>query len=300
MVVRVLTVAKIMTDAAIEAKLGHAMDVKAFREVVTQDTDCYHIDPQGNRHILFKFRKSAIPLSLRQVAQDSFEQHAKNRLTSNRGYASGLLPGQKKVKEMRNGVSAGIKVFSNIAGFMDRPTLTMRVRKTFPGLKVVCRTTAFTKDRPDLWRNGLPFLQCIDALYKRLAPKQHRAQAAAIGGVPKPLTIPGTVFSTITCNHNFRTTVHTDKGDFSRGLGNLTVVGNDLWSGGFVGFPQFGVCVDVRPGDFLLMDTSIHHCNTPLVIQEGGVRLSFVCYLREQMGLCKDRKVVDGEVYYVE
>jgi hypothetical protein len=112
------------------------------------------------------------------------------------------------------------------------------------------------------------------------------------------LKIPNTVFTTITSNYNWRTSCHKDTGDFSGGLGNLIVVGKNF-DGGYLGFPQFKVCIKIKPGDFLLMDVHQWHCNTGLVLSEpGSFRLSFVMYIREDMKNCKHRTEIGPVVYY--
>ena len=64
------------------------------------------------------------------------------------------------------------------------------------------------------------------------------------------------------------------------------------YDGGYTGFPQFGVCVDVREGDFLGMDVHEWHCNTKLKqITKYFSRVSLVAYLREDMLKCKGMKL---------
>ena len=128
------------------------------------------------------------------------------------------------------------------------------------------------------------------------------------------LKIPGTSFSTITINRNFRTALHRDAGDYKEGFGNLTVIERGKYHGGYTIFPQFGVAVDVRSNDFLAMDVHQWHSNTPIYetkedkafneklepafkddpevgtvgIYNKYTRLTFVCYLREKIANCPD------------
>ena len=69
----------------------------------------------------------------------------------------------------------------------------------------------------------------------------------------------------MTINHNWRTALHKDAGDLKEGFGNLVVLEEGKYKGGETGFPQYGVCVDVRQGDFLAMDVHEWHCNTKLL-----------------------------------
>ena len=97
--------------------------------------------------------------------------------------------------------------------------------------------------------------------------------------------IKNTAFSTITINYNYRTGTHKDRGDLEEGFGNLIVCEDDQnpnkFGGSYLGFPQFGVAVDVRQGDFLAMDVHQWHANLPMHPANKTVRrLSVVCYLR--------------------
>ena len=179
--------------------------------------------------------------------------------------------------------------------------------------KLPCRLTHFTRTNYDNYKSGLPFIQRIDALFKKHTPEAYEKQLERANKKPH-LTIPGTSFSTITINRNFRTALHRDAGDFKGGFGNLTVIERGKYHGGYTVFPQFGVGVDVRSGDFLAMDVHQWHSNTEIYETEedklyndtidyafkdnpkvGTVglnnkytRLTFVCYLREKILNCSD------------
>ena len=110
-------------------------------------------------------------------------------------------------------------------------------------------------------------------------PEEHRKQLRETNKTK--YKIPGTAFTTITTNLNLQTAVHTDKGDFREGFGNLVVLEKGSYRGGYTGFPQYGVAVDVRSGDFLAMDVHQLHGNEPIDGDEGSERLSIVSYMRE-------------------
>ena len=135
-------------------------------------------------------------------------------------------------------------------------------------------------------------------MYKELAPKHHRKQCSLFKKCPPGMRIGRTPFTTITTNYNWRTACHKDKGDYKDGLGNLTVLGDNTFKGGYLGFPQFKVAVDVRPGDTVIMDVHQWHCNTELDADENRVRLSFVSYFREKMVNCDKKKIINGETYW--
>jgi hypothetical protein len=207
----------------------------------------------------------------------------------------------------QNGVSkmkVNNQVASNPIGFYESS-------KNFAELP--CRLTHFTRTNYKNYKDGLPFIQKIDNMFEKLIPESHQKQLSR-ANQKMHLKIPETAFSTITINRNFRTALHKDAGDFSEGFGNLTVIERGSYHGGYTVFPQFGVGVDVRSGDFLAMDVHQWHSNTAIFetdedkklnskldkvyndnpavgtvgLDKNYTRLTFVCYLREKILKCSD------------
>ena len=196
------------------------------------------------------------------------------------------------------------QVASNPIGFYE-------AGKNFADLP--CRLTHFTRTNFEKYNEGLPFLQHIDKMFKRLIPESHERQLMRAKLKPN-LNIPKTSFSTVTINRNFRTAMHRDAGDFKEGFGNLTVIERGKYHGGYTIFPQYGCAIDLRNNDFVAMDVHQYHCNTPMYeteedklfneilepafkdnpkvgtvgIYEKYTRISFVCYLREKIATCPD------------
>jgi hypothetical protein len=205
----------------------------------------------------------------------------------------------------------GNMAMSNIAGYYDKPdrneyqkmklkhtrkasSITnskTHVKRGYDALGVpMCRTTQFTKEEIDKWSDTIPLIIEADKHFKRLIPDRHAVQLQRANKTPQ-YQIEKTAYSTITLNYDWRTALHKDKGDLDEGFGNLIVLEKDKsgfadcpgYKGGFIGFPKWGVAVDVRQGDFLAMDVHQWHCNTPI---NGTGRLSVVCYLRKGMLKC--------------
>lgn len=196
------------------------------------------------------------------------------------------------------------QVASNPIGFYES-------NKNFADLP--CRLTHFTRTNFEKYNQGLPFIQRINELFKELTPSAYAAQETRANLKPH-LTIPKTCFSTVTINRNFRTAIHQDAGDFKGGFGNLTVLEQGHYHGGYTCFPQYGVGINLRSGDFVAMDVHQWHGNTPMyetpedkdynkriessfhdnpAVGTAGLytkytRLSFVCYLREKIANCSD------------
>ena len=201
---------------------------------------------------------------------------------------------------------------SNIAGYYDKPDrneylkIIKKIGKTGKTLKLnsinkhgngtdklgvpLCRTTQFTKDQVEKWEKTVPFIIHADKQFKSLVPDRHRIQLQRANKTPQ-FKIASTAYSTITINYDWRTALHKDKGDLEEGFGNLLVLEKAKsgypdckgYIGGYLGFPRWGIAVDVRQGDFLAMDVHEWHCNTPI---NGTGRLSVVCYLRKGMIKC--------------
>ena len=196
------------------------------------------------------------------------------------------------------------QVASNPIGFYE-------AGKNFADLP--CRLTHFTRTNYDKYNKGLPFIQRIDGLFKELTPDAYQKQYGRANLKPH-LTIPKTCFSTVTINRNFRTALHRDAGDFREGFGNLTVIEQGKYHGGYTVFPQYGVAINLRNTDFVAMDVHQWHSNTPLYetdddkaynetidsdfkdnpevgtagLYKKYTRISFVCYLREKIATCPD------------
>ena len=256
-----------------------------YTYIIDSDADGYTSD--GG--VLFKFRKNQFNERLKTLAIDTFLELSKKK-HSNRGLAAGIPKGQQNSRTITpTGQSEGGYIASNISGYYDRP---LREHRGILGTIIACRTTAFTLNNKCLWEQGLPFVKYCSRLYKRYGGKYYISQEKEYNLIHSKIKIPGTVFTTITSNYNWRTACHTDSGDYSGGLGNLTVLGNNF-DGGYLGFPQFKVLIKIKPGDFLLMDSHQWHCTTPIKIHGDGFRLSFVMYIREDMKLCKNTKQID-------
>ena len=323
--VRQLEVKKIMTDEEIKKREGDFFREKDFQEIINENCDVFYRD--GKRKvILARFRKNVIPDTLSSIALEELEESSKKK-HDNRGAAAGaldldLLPKYvnrnhmvkrskyviRGYESLKNGnmVSQiiGNPVSSNIIGFYDKPDRNLG--KGAPQ----CRLTQFNKNHMEKFQRVTPFLEAINRQFKKLMPREHKKQLERARKTD--FVIGDTAFSTVTINHNWRTALHCDSGDFKQGFGNLTVIERGKYSGGYTVFPQFGVGVDVRSGDFLAMDVHQWHSNTPIYEKEedkeyndklekvyndnpevGTVgldkkytRLTFVCYLREKILNC--------------
>ena len=281
----VYTVKKILTDEEAAAKKGVFIKDSMYPVVLKDDADVYTEDGE----LLLRFRKNVLSQNAIDDAYEALQEHMK-KTTTDRGTASGsdkgLGTGEKK------------PVMSNILGYFDKWSISQKA--TFKNSKIrypgPCRLCTFNVRNPEKWKKVVPLIQEIDAQYEKLCPKEYADQRKAAKSTP--FHIRGTAFSTITTNLNFRTAAHTDSGDWPTGFGNLVVIEKGShYDGAYTGFPQYGVAVDCRNGDFLAMDVHQVHGNSPMDPEdETSHRLSLVSYLREGIiNKCGNQKMYDAQ-----
>ncbi len=315
--VKTIYVSKVMSDKEISDKEGEYFNQDTYHTILDEDTDVYR---KEDGKLLLKLRKNCINQEICKNAVDSLRDAAKKK-HENRGASAGVLdrdkmanyigefvnPGKFRTR-FKSSVSGKFSKQatsnlspSNIIGFYDKPDRNLK------GKGAPCRLTAFNRDYPELWEKTLPFLKRCDEMFKELTPGPYQLQYNRANETSN-FAIEGTAFSTVTINYSWRTALHRDAGDFQDGFGNLIVLEDhenpNEYEGCYTGFPQYGVAVNVRQGDFVAMDVHEWHCNTEFYAldeQVGGKwnktelkngwyynRLSVVCYLRENMLRCKN------------
>lgn len=289
-----------------------------IKTIFDEDIDVYGEEPDGSKHLLAKFRKNVIPKPMIKIGWEAYYRTAAP--SRNRGAAAGPIQldskywKKRKATDVRKWAARYIQngkvskmdvnnnVFSSVLGYFERT----------PFMGLPCRMTSYTQKYFNRYKHGIPYIQAVDTVFKKLIPDRHKKQFAAAAAAPS-YQIAGTAFSSVTINRNFRTALHMDDGDFREGFGNLSVIERGKYHGGATIFPRYGVGFNVRTGDYLAMDVHEWHCNTELHetpadkefnnglakihidSEETGTlgsdkpftRISFVCYFREKLSDCK-------------
>jgi hypothetical protein len=317
-----------LTDDQIKAREGTYFSEKDADQIFDTDIDVYAKDPEapGGKRLLAKLRKNVIPHEAVKVAWQNFYNSAS--ASRNRGAAAGPIdlksPYWKKRKPTEivghsaryyeNGKVSKMRVnnnvFSSVLGYFEET----------PFMKLPCRLTSYTQKYFEQYKAGIPYIEEIDKLFKKLTPDRYKAQYKQAHSNPA-FQIADTAFSSVTMNRNFRTGLHMDAGDLRAGYGNLSVIERGKYHGGYTLFPRYKVGFNLRTGDFLAMDVHEWHCNTEMResaedkafnkklpeiylnskdtgtqgIDKPYSRLSFVCYLREKLVDCKAK---DSNTYY--
>jgi len=236
--------------------------------IIDHDADVYNAE---NNKLLLKFRKNKLSESNIKDFYDNVIHFAMG-YTNNRGSTSGSK--NKNVHE-------NPKIMTNIIGYFDKlsPMQKYLIKKKNVNIKTNVRECRFNVDYPDKYKKLIPLVEEVDHFYKKYVPENYNNQYKK--AKQTPFRIANTCFTTITTNVNFQTTIHKDKGDDMDGFGNLVVMEEGKYDGGETCLPQFGIGVDVRSGDILLMDVHEWHGNLPIIkVSPEAKRLSVVCYLR--------------------
>lgn len=266
---------------AIRALAGKKLPPELMAIVADQgDVDVFKHDGSP----LLIVRRGAVPPELAEVQYITLEEAARKHGSDNRAsYA-----GEKATNIRSDGTWSNsnrarredgkiLVVQSAVVGFFDRQG----------GRHPHCRTTAFTADDAARWARFEPVVQHVASVYRELDPKRYAVQLEASAKGDQHWIIPGTPFSTITANRNVLGAVHQDKGDFKGGMGVITCCRRGTYRGAVLGFPEYGVGVDLRDGDLILFSPHDWHGVTAMTDKsDDAVRLSAVYYLRSRMHEC--------------
>ena len=287
--VKKITVSPRLTPEQLDSIIGQFIDPDKTWTILREDVDILTSDDK----LVCRFRKNV--LSPRDNDR-LLAIHGAAKLGNTRPDASGIPPEGKYKEIISKSSGKKLRVLtsksrSGIVGFYDTSSHFGHHHRSDNEQK--CRTTAYTAAHPELYQDALPAIRRINRLFRGLVPDRYRAQHRAIKRLDPDYVIPGTVFTTVTVNKNFRTAVHRDAGDLEAGFGNLTVVscdprGEETFEGGYTLFPRYKIAIDMRPGDFLAMDVHEPHGNSEIFFttkedSTRPTRVSLVFYMREKM-----------------
>jgi len=253
---------------------GLAVD-SDFVILLTGDCDVY----KPNGEPLLFLRRKALSEEATNAARENLSEVAQKHGTDNRSkYA-----GQSRVSyvdangvKSRNSRTAQV-VASATIGYFNR----MGGRYPF------CRPTAYTASEVEKWQTIVPLVQEVSKVFEGAMPKHFKAQMDAAKATPADYVIADTCFSTLTVNHNIAGRIHTDKGDYSKGFGCISVCRQGQYKGGVFCYPEYLVGVDLEDRDLILFDAHSFHAVTDFRETEPDFeRVSVVYYFREKMTEC--------------
>lgn len=270
--VKVINVKPLMSDEDAEKLIGKGISRNQIKLIVDEDCDVYSNVPGSSPKLLLKFRKRVLSQKNIKSFYDATYKIANKKVRA-RPKTAGDMTGKTSVK-------------SNIIGYFDKFSIKQKQRLKTKGLRVLniplVRETIFMITNPDDMTKALPLIEEISNKFKLIAPKEYKITERY--AKQTFLRLGKSVFSTVTLNINFRTFVHKDSGDLAESLGNLAVIEKGKYRGAETCFPQYGIGVNVRHGDILLMDVHQPHGNLPFEpLTKDAERFSIVCYMRENL-----------------
>jgi hypothetical protein len=268
-------VKKNISDAGMEKYKHQFVTPSLIDVIINDDADVYTDDGR----LLLKFRKGKLSKDKIDTFYENMIDFARTTST-NRKLTSGLRTKTRSKTSKEKDLAA----MTNIVGYFDSlgPSQKALLKRHGMKLNPAVRETRFNMLYPDKFKKLIPLIREIDSYYEKIVPdhykKQHRKAKQTY------FKIADTAFTTVTTNVNYKTAIHTDRGDDAEGFGNLVVIERGKYTGAETCFPQYGVGVNVRTGDVLFMDVHEWHGNLPIRLEnKDAVRLSIVCYLRHRL-----------------
>lgn len=222
--------------------------------------------------------KNVVDLDTNSLAWSALKKL--NPKTFNRSTAAGIesAPLKRADGSYSNSmvVPKGWDVISGTIGYFER---TAR----FP----YCHPCAWNQKNPEKMAALIPLVDRVSALYKQTLPEKWAFQKTFVDKTPKDYIIGDSIFTTLTINKNFRTSVHKDAGDLPGGFSCLSVIREGGYKGGNLVFPNYRIAANVQMGDLILFDPHEFHGNTQIVpTTPKAQRCSLVYYFREKMIHC--------------
>lgn len=309
-----------LSDAEVEKNFkGEFVEEEDLALIIKEDTDVY--GPKGvldmfstednwEERLIVSFRKKVISDEVSRTAYENLKDGAD--ATDNRGTAAGPVDFKKLPQFMFKYGDPVFKGGSRNRAFylLEDGSVSKTSRANFvnsgqcgffgPNMRFpFARKAGMSKGHQDKVDKATPYFERVSEVFKTLAPSVWQRQYDFLMEhdlIKNGWTLGSSVYTTITINKNFQTACHQDAGDYSGGLGNITVLENPEkpFAGGYVSFPQWRCGVDLREGDILVFAIHQYHGNTKILPPEGVPeldengdetfeRMSLVCYARENM-----------------
>ena len=281
----------VMSEEEANNLIGTHLDETLIHNLIEEDTEVF----KENGELLCVLKKNIVPEKICENARIPFRKAVTPTL--NRASASGNISKFYKVGDkvgttiigeikgnqyralLKNGTLSktmhAIPVDSSVIGYMDR----------YPRMPY-CRTTAFSQKFFNEYNMCVPYVKCVNDVFKNYAPHRYKIQKAMADASSQDFIIKDTAFTTVTVNKNFQTAGHKDAGDLKEGFGNLGVISRGKYDGFYTVLPKYGIGLNIKHGDVALFDVHEVHGNTGAKDASYFERISVVCYYREKMIYC--------------
>ena len=204
-----------------------------------------------------------------------------NLKTDNRGTAAGVdMVAHKKADgtiSKTHSVPKGHEVISGVVGYYPR----------YPRIPF-CRECAWNQQHPEQFKSLLPLFQRVNALHEKYANESWKYQKAVVDKTSKDFVIPGTIYTTVTVNKNFRTASHLDAKNLPEGMAPMILMRQGKFEGGHVVLPEWRIAAKLDTGDLIIFRNMLdYHGNTKIIpLSKDYQRCTLVFYYREEMTKC--------------
>lgn len=255
--------------------VGKRLNENDYDQLLEEDAEVF--GPDGE--LLLVFKKQAIPAPELAAAWPILRKI--NPKTENRGTATGVemvaRVKQDGTKSNTLRVPKGMEVVSGVIGFYER----------YPRIPF-CRACAWNDQHPQEYQQLLPLFQKVSDLHGELAPESYAFQKEWSDKTSPDFVIPGTIYSTVTINKNFRTAAHLDAKNLHDGMASMLLLREGKYAGGYVVLPEYRVAVAMDSGDLIIFrNMKDLHGNTPIIpLSKNYQRCTLVFYYREGMINC--------------
>ena len=244
-----------LADEDVAKRLGQQIPDSDVSFIVRDDAMVF----KPNGQLLFIYLKNGLPPEL----------HAKGL---------GVMKRIKDTTNLRATAAGGgdIAVRSVQLGYIDR---VARVD--------YCRMTGWTSKNTEDFKAIVPVFQEVGRLFAKWVPDRYAAQMEAVKKTKSDWIIPGTPFSTVSVQTNWRTCGHTDTRDLKEGFSVITAFVEGKFDGFFFAYPKFKIGVQFSPGGVLINDSHELHGNTPCDTDpDTFTRITAVSFYSEKMWQC--------------
>lgn len=202
-----------------------------------------------------------------------------NLRTDNRGGSSGMKQEARKRADGSRGqtMETPESVMSGVIGYYDR----------YPRIPF-CRKCSWNQNHETSWKKLAPLFHRVNDVHCEHAPMEWAAQAAAASHVNKDWLIPGTIYSTVTVNKNYRTGYHFDGKNMAGGFSSMLLLREGTITGGYTVFPRYRFAIKMEIGDLALFNGQGEmHGNTAIsILTRDAQRCTMVHYFRKGMVNC--------------
>lgn len=255
---------------------GKFADETYYDQVITESA---RVVRDTGEHI-FTLVRSAVPLELVASAWKAGLDRW-HPLTDNRSSAAG----SKRIHERKQDgtysrtmrMPRRDQVASGVMGYYDR----------YPRIPY-CRKCAYNDQNPEIWAACLPLFAAVGAVHHNYDPSSYYALQRHAAATHPDFVIPGTPYTTVTVNKNYRTAFHQDGRNMHEGESAMLFIRQGKLKGGMLVLPEVRMAVTMDTGDVIMFNGArLWHGNTHITpLTMGAQRCTMVFYFRKGMLEC--------------